>query len=65
VSKRIALLGFSIECNRFAPVTSEHDFAIRTLARIVVDSARLVAARHVVGPEAVGAGLPAKSVLPQ
>ena len=28
---RIALLGFSIECNRFAPVTTEHDFAIRTL----------------------------------
>ena len=31
--KRIALLGFSIECNRFAPVTHEHDFAIRTLLR--------------------------------
>ncbi len=30
---RIALLGFSIECNRFAPVTTEHDFAIRTLLR--------------------------------
>ena len=30
---RIALLGFSIECNRFAPVTHEHDFAIRTLLR--------------------------------
>ncbi|MCC6719067.1 MAG: M81 family metallopeptidase [Acetobacteraceae bacterium] len=30
---RIALLGFSIECNRFAPTTHEHDFAIRTLMR--------------------------------
>jgi microcystin degradation protein MlrC len=33
VSKRIALLGFSIECNRFAPITTEQDFAIRTLVR--------------------------------
>ena len=30
---RIALLGFSIECNRFAPVATEHDFAARTLLR--------------------------------
>jgi microcystin degradation protein MlrC len=28
---RIALLGFSIECNRFAPVATEVDFASRTL----------------------------------
>lgn len=28
---RIALLGFSIECNRFAPVAKEADFASRTL----------------------------------
>jgi microcystin degradation protein MlrC len=28
---RIALLGFSIECNRFAPVATEADFATRTL----------------------------------
>ena len=28
---RIALLGFSIECNRFAPVATEADFAARTL----------------------------------
>jgi microcystin degradation protein MlrC len=28
---RIALLGFSIECNRFAPVANEADFAARTL----------------------------------
>ncbi|MCP5152716.1 MAG: M81 family metallopeptidase [Ectothiorhodospiraceae bacterium] len=33
MSLRIALLGFSIECNRFAPVATEHDFAIRTLLR--------------------------------
>jgi microcystin degradation protein MlrC len=30
---KIALLGFSIECNRFAPVATEHDFAVRTLLR--------------------------------
>ncbi len=30
---RIALLGFSIECNRFAPVATEADFAGRTLLR--------------------------------
>ncbi len=30
---RIALLGFSIECNRFAPNATEHDFAARTLLR--------------------------------
>ena len=28
---RIALLGFSIECNRFAPIAVEQDFASRTL----------------------------------
>jgi microcystin degradation protein MlrC len=28
---RIALLGFSIECNRFAPIATEADFANRTL----------------------------------
>lgn len=33
MTPRIALLGFSIECNRFAPVTRERDFAIRTLMR--------------------------------
>ena len=30
---RIALLGFSIECNRFAPVATEQDFTARTLMR--------------------------------
>ena len=28
---RIALLGFSIECNRFAPIATEADFRTRTL----------------------------------
>jgi microcystin degradation protein MlrC len=30
---RIALLGFSIECNRFAPMATEADFQTRTLIR--------------------------------
>ncbi len=30
-SPRIALLGFSIECNRFAPIATEEDFRTRTL----------------------------------
>jgi microcystin degradation protein MlrC len=33
VSARIALLGFSIECNRFAPVATEQDFVTRSLFR--------------------------------
>ncbi len=33
LNPRIALLGFSIECNRFAPVATEADFAARTLLR--------------------------------
>ena len=33
MTPRIALLGFSIECNRFAPVATEADFATRTLFR--------------------------------
>jgi microcystin degradation protein MlrC len=33
VTPRIALLGFSIECNRFAPMATEQDFAARTLIR--------------------------------
>jgi microcystin degradation protein MlrC len=33
MASRIALLGFSIECNRFAPVAAETDFAARTLIR--------------------------------
>jgi len=47
---RIALLGFSIECNRFAPVATEADFAGRTLLRgdALVADARS-AAPHMLG----------------
>ena len=47
---RIALLGFSIECNRFAPVATEIDFAERTLMRgdAMVADARSVAP-HMLG----------------
>lgn len=39
---RIALLGFSIECNRFAPVATEADFRSRTLVSgpAMIDEAR-------------------------
>ncbi len=39
---RIALLGFSIECNRFAPVATEADFRARTLiaGQAMMDDAR-------------------------
>lgn len=42
---RIALLGFSIECNRFAPLATEADFAGRTLlaGQAIVDEARKTA----------------------
>lgn len=44
---RIALLGFSIECNRFAPVATEADFAARTLVAgdAMVQEARSAAPR--------------------
>ncbi len=47
MSPRIALLGFSIECNRFAPVATEADFATRTLFRgqALLDEARAAAPR--------------------
>jgi microcystin degradation protein MlrC len=47
---RIALLGFSIECNRFAPVATEADFAGRTLMRgdAMIADARS-AAPHMLG----------------
>jgi len=47
---RIALLGFSIECNRFAPVATETDFAERTLmwGDAMVADARSVAP-HMLG----------------
>jgi microcystin degradation protein MlrC len=47
---RIALLGFSIECNRFAPAATEADFAGRTLLRgedMVADARS--AAPHMLG----------------
>jgi len=39
---RIALLGFSIECNRFAPVATEQDFSTKTLltGQALLDDAR-------------------------
>jgi microcystin degradation protein MlrC len=42
---RIALLGFSIECNRFAPIAYETDFAARTLlgGPIMLENARSLA----------------------
>ena len=44
---RIALLGFSIECNRFAPTATEADFAARTLLSgdAMLNEARAVAPR--------------------
>jgi microcystin degradation protein MlrC len=44
---RIALLGFSIECNRFAPVATEADFSSRTLlsGQEMLDEARSSAPR--------------------
>jgi microcystin degradation protein MlrC len=47
---RIALLGFSIECNRFAPIATEADFQSRTLiaGQEMVDDARS-AAPHMLG----------------
>jgi microcystin degradation protein MlrC len=46
----IALLGFSIECNRFAPIATETDFVSRTLMRgeAMVGDARS-AAPHMLG----------------
>ena len=42
---RVALLGFSIECNRFAPVAFESDFRARTLlgGEIMLNNARSAA----------------------
>ncbi|HEX2940701.1 MAG TPA: M81 family metallopeptidase [Rhodopila sp.] len=47
---RIALLGFSIECNRFAPVATEADFASRTL----IGGAELVAEARATAPRMLG-----------
>jgi microcystin degradation protein MlrC len=50
LNPRIALLGFSIECNRFAPTATEQDFTARTLLRgdAMVADARS-AAPHMLG----------------
>ncbi len=47
MSPRIGLLGFSIECNRFAPIATEADFAGRTLFRgkALLDEARAATPR--------------------
>ena len=50
MSKRIALLGFSIECNRFAPIATEADFATRTLFR----GAEMVAEARAPAPRMLG-----------
>jgi microcystin degradation protein MlrC len=47
---RIALLGFSIECNRFAPVATETDFRTRTL----IDGAELMAEARAPAPRMLG-----------
>jgi len=49
-SPRIALLGFSIECNRFAPVASETDFRTRTL----IGGADLMAEARAPAPRMLG-----------
>jgi microcystin degradation protein MlrC len=47
---RIALLGFSIECNRFAPVATESDFRTRTL----IEGADLLAEARSPAPRMLG-----------
>ena len=47
---RIALLGFSIECNRFAPVATETDFRTRTL----IGGADLIAEARSPAPRMLG-----------
>jgi microcystin degradation protein MlrC len=49
-SPRIALLGFSIECNRFAPVATEIDFQTRTL----IGGAALIAEARSLAPRMLG-----------
>ena len=50
MTPRIALLGFSIECNRFAPVATEADFAERTLLR----GAAMLAEARAAAPRMLG-----------
>ena len=47
---RIALLGFSIECNRFAPIALEKDFAARTL----IGGAAMLAEARSAAPRMLG-----------
>lgn len=47
---RIALLGFSIECNRFAPVANEADFRTRTL----IGGADMIAEARAPAPRMLG-----------
>lgn len=47
---RIALLGFSIECNRFAPIATEADFAERTL----IGGAAMLAEARAPAPRMLG-----------
>lgn len=47
---RIGLLGFSIECNRFAPVATEADFAARTL----MTGDAMLAEAHAAAPRMLG-----------
>lgn len=69
---RIALLGFSIECNRFAPVATEADFAARTLLAgdAIIAEARAAAPRmlgempgFVAAMDAAGAWVPVPILL--
>ncbi len=50
MSNRIALLGFSIECNRFAPYATEQDFTTRTLFR----GAAMLAEARAAAPRMLG-----------
>src|ERR1700761_5230747 len=47
---RIAILGFSIECNRFAPVATETDFQTRTL----IGGAEMIAEARSPAPRMLG-----------
>ena len=47
---RIAVLGFSIECNRFAPVATEEDFRTRTL----IGGAEMIAEARSAAPRMLG-----------
>lgn len=51
MAPRIALLGFSIECNRFAPIASEADFSARSPApRMLAELPGFIADMDAAGP---------------